>query len=245
MTRSVLLNPVDHALLRVVTTRGRAWGDDAVSALVCPAEFRALQAHYPIVFQRSDEGGVASFQPVVLFGLAEGENLFASEQGWDSHCLPLSVQRQPFMIGRSGPDGESLMLHIDLDSPRLSLDQGEPLFDAHGGQSPYLEHMAQQLLMLHEGLQATPAFVQALLAHELLESFVLDVELNDGSQRRLAGYYTVDEERLAALPGPAEAALHAEGHLEAAYMVLASTGRFRDLIERQNRRLTQPLPFSF
>jgi hypothetical protein len=87
-------------------------------------------------------------------------------------------------------------------------------------------------------VQQLPAFIDALLGHELLESFVLDVTDDDGSTNRLAGYFTIDEERLAALDGRALTALHHAGHLALIYMVLASTAQFPALIERRKRRLT-------
>jgi hypothetical protein len=64
---------------------------------------------------------------------------------------------------------------------------------------------------------------------------VLDVELDDGSEGRLSGYYTVHEERLAALGGQALEQLNRAGFLTPLYMVLASMSRFHDLIERRNR----------
>ncbi len=196
-----------------------------------PGEFRELQAHYRIVFQKSADG--TTFHPVALLGLQEGQNLFLGTQGWDATVLPLAIERGPFYIGQ---DGDELMVHVDMDSPRLSRTQGEPLFLPHGGSTETLEHMNSVLLALHHGLQATPAFVAALLQNDLLESFVLDVDGADGSQGRLAGFYTLHEERLAALQGDALTALHASGHLQDIYMVLASLSNFRTLIERQNLR---------
>ena len=84
---------------------------------------------------------------------------------------------------------------------------------------------------------STPAFVTALREHELLESFVADIELGDGSQHRLIGFYTINEERLQALPGAALEALQRAGHLEAIYMAIASLSNFRDLIARRERRM--------
>jgi SapC len=234
MTRSVLLNNLDHRDLRIVTTRGAAWGDDVMSTLVFPAEFRSVQAHYPIVFQKTADG--TGFQPVALFGFEEGQNLFLGPRGWDAHYVPMAMERQPFLIGRSGDD---LLVNIDLDSPRVSTTQGEPVFLDHGGPTEFLERMNSLLLAIHEGVQESPSLVNALLAHDLLESFVLDFELADGSQHRLAGLYTIDEERLGALGAQALQQLNAAGHLLAIYMVLASASHLRDLIERRNRRLPQ------
>lgn len=230
MARHAQLNNIDHRDLRVITERGAAWGDDVMSALTFPAEFRNLQACYPIVFQKAADG---SFQPVALLGFQTGQNLFLDERGWDALYLPLAIERQPFLIGLS-VEGEPMM-HIDLDHPRVGHDRGEPLFRTHGGTTEFLDRMASTLQALHEGLQAVPGFVDALLRHELLESFVLDITLDDGAQHRLAGFYTINEERLSRLDGEALAVLHVEGHLEAIYMAIASLSRFRDLIERVRR----------
>lgn len=233
MTRPTLLNNNAHAALRIHSGRSAALGDQIMSALAVPDEFRNLQAHYPIVFQKSADG--TQFQPVVLFGLQEGENLFLSADGWDAHTVPMSVERQPFMIGS---DGEQLLVHVDLDSPRIASGaEGEAVFLPHGGQSDYLERVNSLLLALHDGMAQAQQLSAALQALNLLESFVLDVELDDGSQGRLAGYYTINEERLAALPGDLLEGLQREGHLLPIYMTLASLGRFRDLIERRNQRL--------
>jgi len=236
MTQAAVLNNVAHRDLRIVTTRGAAWGDDVMSSVVFPSEFRDLQAHCPIVFQKTAEG--TGFQPIALLGLQEGQNLFLGPRGWDAHVLPLAIERQPFMIGR---DGDERMVHVDLAHPRVVRDPqssvGEPVFLPHGGHTEFLERITSLLAAIDDGVQATPPFVQALLQHELLESFVLDVELVDGSARRLAGLYTINEERLAALDGAALDALHRAGHLQPVFMALASMSNLRDLIDRMNQRL--------
>jgi hypothetical protein len=233
MPRHAQLNNVDHRDLRVVAERGAAWGDDVMSALTFPAEFRDVQSRYPIVFQKAGDG---SLQPVALFGFRPGENLFLDEDGWAAGYVPMSIERQPFLIGMSA-DGTP-MVHIDLDHQRVGHPQGLPLFRAHGGTTEFLDYASALLQTLHDGLRGIPAFVDALLRHELLESFVLDVELEDGQPHRLAGFYTVHEERLAALDGEALAALHRDGHLQAIYMTIASLSHFRDLIDRARQRRT-------
>ena len=229
MPNPVLLNNVQHQDLRVLTQRSAALGDDVMFALTFPAEFRTLQAHYPIVFRKTDDA--TSFEPVALFGFQQGENLFLNAAGWDAPEVPLLVERQPFLIGRQG---EELMVHIDVEHPRVGTDEGEPLFLEHGGITPYLERTNSVLLTIHRGMQTLPGFIGALLEHELLESFVFDIELDDGSQNRLAGFYTIHEERLAALDGAALGRLHGAGYLQAIYMTIASMSQFRALIARKN-----------
>ena len=229
MAQHVLLNNIDHMDLRVDATRGAAFGDDVMFAITFPSEFRNVQAYYPIVFRKTDDG---AFQPIALFGFQEGQNLFLDGNRWNAAYVPLAIERQPFLIGR---DGDALLVHIDLDNPRVSSDRGEALFRDQGGTTAFLERMTSVLLALHDGLQATSAFVQALLQHGLLESFALDVELGDGTLNRLEGFYTVNEEKLGALDGPELKALQRAGFLEPLYMVVASLSRFRDLIDRTSR----------
>lgn len=231
MTRTVLLNNVDHAALRVITQRGAAWGDDVMLAVTFPAEFRSLQAHYPIVLRKTADG--LGFEPVALLGLQPGQNLFLREPEWDAPVVPLAIERLPFFIGR---DGDELLVHVDLDSPRLSTTEGEPVFLPHGGSTEFLQRMTSVLLAIHEGLQGTPAFVAAMLQHELLEPLALDVALSDGTRLPLNGYYTVHEERLRALNGDVLQQLSRAGHLQAAYMALASLSQLRPLVDRLERR---------
>jgi hypothetical protein len=230
MPNHVLLNNIDHRDLRIDPRRDASLGDDVMWTPTFPAEFRNVQAHYPIVFQKSGDG---TLHPIALFGFRQGENLFLDGERWDATYVPLAIERQPFLIGR---DGDALMVHVDLDSPRVRRDHGETLFRDQGGTTDYLDRISSVLRALHEGLDDVPRFVATLLDHDLLESFVLDVELDDGSVNRLAGFYIVNEEKLRALPAPALDALHRAGHLEALFMAVASVSRFRDLIERMNRR---------
>lgn len=235
MTRPALLNNVTHRHVRVHTERSAAWGDARSSCLALPAEFRQLQAHFPIVFQHVE--GDAGFQPVALFGLQEGQNLFLVEQGWDAPVVPMALQRDPFLIGR-GDDG-SLMLHIDLDSPRVVRPEegeaGTALFMPHGGYSDYLDHVVQLMESLHAQVQQLPAFIEALTRHQLLEPFVLDIELPGGAQGRLTGLFTINEERLTALPGVALETLAREGHLLPMFMQIASLAQLTGLVERSHR----------
>ncbi|KRG71482.1 SapC family protein [Pseudoxanthomonas dokdonensis] len=232
MPNSVLLNNIDHKDLRVVTRHGAGLGDAVMSSITFPGEFRSVQTHYPIVFAKQADG---SFQALALFGFEQGQNLFLQGDRWDASYLPMAVERQPFMIGRNG---EALQVHVDIDHPRIRQadGDGEAVFREHGGTSEYLEHINSLLLALHQGLQDSSAFVASLLQHDLLESFVLDVQLDDGSDHRLAGFYTINEEKLAALEAQVLAELHRAGHLQAIYMVMASLSNFRLLIDRMNHR---------
>jgi len=142
------------------------------------------------------------------------------------------------MIGRAQDD--SLQLHIDLDSPRIvKTEEGEvgtALFMPHGGFSEYLDQVVLLMENLHAQAQHLPVFIEALMRHQLLEPFVLDMQMPGGEQARLTGLFTVNEEKLAALPGAALESLAQEGHLLPIYMQIASLAQLSMLAERAARR---------
>ena len=229
MTQHALLSNVEHKNLRVINARGKQYGDDIMYAFTFPAEFRNVQAYYPIVFAKTPDG---TFSPLALFGFHQGQNLFLKDGKWDATYLPLMVERQPFLIGHA-PHGK--VVHIDLDSPRVSQTEGERIFRDHGGNSDFLEHITGVLGTLDQGIEGTAPFIAALIEHNLLESFVLDMQFKDGAQHRFAGFYTIQEERLAKLDAAALGKLHERGYLQPIYMVIASFSNFRGLIERASR----------
>jgi hypothetical protein len=242
MAKHVLLNNVEHKDLRVITRRSAQYGDDMMCALTFPAEFRSVQAHYPIFFRKATDSG--QFQPFAMFGFRDGENLFLDDAGWDATYVPMTVERQPFLIGfQPGPAGAAgerqMVVHVDLASPRISRTEGERVFLEYGGVSEYLQRVNSILGAVHAGIESTPPFVAALIELELLESFALDMRLADGTDHRVAGFYTINEERLAALDGAQLEDLNRKGYLLPVFMVIASLSNIRSLIERKNRRLAR------
>jgi hypothetical protein len=230
MPNIALLNNTQHKLLRVITERGAAYGDAVMSCQTFPAEFRSLQSFYPIVFAPNAEG---AFDAHALFGFERGENLFLGPDGWDAPVIPLNVERLPFLIGKH--DGQVSVL-VDLEHPRVSATQGEPMFLSYGGPSEFAERMTSVLRTLHDGIEAGKPFIAALQQLELIEPFNLDVELDNGEEHRLAGFYTINEDRLRALPGEDLQRLSRAGYLLPIHMVLASQAQFRNLIQRRNRK---------
>lgn len=234
-----MLNNVDHADLRVITERSAELGDDVMYVLTFPFEFRSVQSCYPILFHR-DAGG--NPYPVALFGFQEKENLFLNESGWDAPYVPAMIRRDPFLIGYQGegdmPDADrARVLSIDLDHPRVSTEQGEPLFQPLGGYTPFLEDMADMMESIYHGYLHNKVLMQALEEHELIESVTFDITLQDGSENRLLGFYTIDEDRVQQLPGDVLQKFSEQNILMPLFMVLASTVNIRSLIERKNARL--------
>ncbi len=230
MVRPAPLNNIDHAGLRVRTERRAELGDNVMLAPVYLHEFRRVQAHYPIVFTREGEG--RRLRPIALFGLEHGMNLFLTDDGWDAPYVPIRMRLAPFLVGREG--GGGLSVHIDLDHPRVSEFEGDPLFLVQGGYAPILQEASGTLSEAHSGEQQLHAFTAMLDELGLTEPFTLEIKLADGTQGQLAGFETVAEETLQALDGVTLERLSRSGYLISLFMVTASLAQFTTLIARRN-----------
>jgi hypothetical protein len=215
------------------------WPEDNVWYVpTFPHEFRNIQRCYPIFFTKNPDTG--KLQPVAIFGFKDRENLFLDENGWNAPYIPLGIVRQPFLIGMQeardeGLSGKQVVVSVDMENPRVSTTEGEPVFLEHGGSTEYLEQVTAILKVIHEGFQRSKSFADMLVGMDLVESFVLDVELDSGATHRLSGFYTIKEETLAKLPGEDLAVLNNNGYLEAVYMIIASQSNIPDLVAKKNR----------
>ncbi len=235
--KTVLLNSEQHRDLRVDTRFRREYGDAVMWGQTFSPEFRAVQAHYPILFQKDPNSG--RFFSVALFGLEQGENLFLKDDRWDAGYIPLMMQRVPFSIGTyPGGDGEEprRMMHIDVEHPKVNTETGPRLFEEYGANTDYLDRVSGMLEAIHVWHQHDVAFIDTLVELQLLEPVTMDITLEDGTSGQLMGFYTVQEDRLKALSGEQIARLHELGFLEPIYMTMASMGKMRTLIERKSRK---------
>lgn len=240
MAKHELLNNNDHKDLKIITKRSAALGENVAYVTTFPQEFTSLQAHYPICFRKEPSSG--KLFPVALLGFEEGENLFLQNEHWDAYYIPCMLERMPFSIAKQAVtvDGQKTLqsvVCIDMDSPRVNRSEGQPIFLEFGGNSAYLERVVAMLDAIEAGHHSNDEFIAMLTAMQLIESFTLEVELNNGSKHSLMGYYTINPEKLAELSGEALAQLHSHGYLQAIYMMLASQAQFRHLVELKNKKL--------
>ena len=77
-----------------------------------------------------------------------------------------------------------------------------------------------------------------MLEYDLLESFTLEVNLNNGSKNQLQGFYTIAEQKLHELNGETFDMLNKRGYLQAIFMAVASHSRLRTLVDKKNALCT-------
>lgn len=230
MANPVQLDNVSHKDLKILTTRGAAYGDALGYVPVVVRELRQLAISYPLLLRKKS---TSQFELVALLGFSPYENIFAGADQWRGDTMPLALQRLPFMIGYANDPmgGEPQpVIHIDLDSPRVSYTEGVPVFLPQGGNSPYLEHINSLLAEIMQGLPHTNRFINLLVAEDLLEPVSINIQNPDGSSDELKGFYTINEEVLRSLNAEQLMRLHSQNYLELIYMLIASLGNIAKMV---------------
>lgn len=228
MNKIEALNPQRHKNLRVRADRLADGAGHLVPVVF--SEFRKLCIHYPIVFSKQADTG--QFHCSVLLGLAPGDNVY---KGAIEQCcyLPAHIQRQPFCLGETTDSGD-YALCVDLNHPSIDA-TGEPVFVA-AGKADHLAQAKQALAELMQGQAATKAFVDQLLAMQLLIPLSLEFTGLDGRSTQVRGLYTVDEQKLDELPATDLKRLQTSGYLMAIYLIIASQAQVYALLQRHNLR---------
>jgi hypothetical protein len=113
----------------------------------------------------------------------------------------------------------------------VSHDQGYPLFLEHGGNSPYLEHIAKTLNLIHQGMVVQDVMFEMFSELDLIEPIDIEIDLHNGEKRKLIGNYTINEEKLTALTGDQLEKLNKMGFLHLAYAVVTSLTNIRKLTD--------------
>ena len=84
---------------------------------------------------------------------------------------------------------------MDMDNPRVSTTEGEPVFLPQGGNTRYLERIGAILQGIHQGLAVSKAMFAAFTALELIEPVNVEIKFNAEEQYNLRGLYTISEEK--------------------------------------------------
>jgi hypothetical protein len=230
MTRIVPLSKEAHKSLKVDARAAAAYGDNLRFTHVVAKEFPLLVVHYPILFAKDANTG--EFYCGVMLGFEEGENLFLQEWRDLDYYRPLGLQRMPFYA--NGPD-----VAIDLDHPRVGVEDGVALFTEFGEPSRYLQRIIWAFQDLSNGITITRSFITALLQLKLIEPLSLEAEFDDGTTRNCAGLYGVNQEALSALPDQVVVDLFRLGYLRLIHFMIASLKQFPVLARKKNGRILQ------
>ncbi|WP_395341105.1 SapC family protein [Ningiella sp. W23] len=241
MPNHQLLNNIDHKHTKVIVENHEKYGDKISVIQTFPSEFIHIQKEYPILFQKTEDQ--SKFQAIAMLGLVEDENLFLeNDHGWRANYIPAMIAKGPFLIGfqdqsATGGSDRAPVIHIDMDNPRVNDSEGMPVFSETGGITSYVSHINDILMGILDGVGAADAMFAAFEQYELLEEFTIEFSLNNGEKYKVAGNYTISEEKLQQLSPDALKALQEKGYLMGAYLVMASLTNIQRLVNLKNARV--------
>lgn len=213
---------LDRQNLRYDFVRG------AVSTSISAAELAAACGEFPCVMARS---GPARWSLLAITGLEAGKNLFVGPQGeWLGSHLPSTLATWPFrLVPQAAEPGRFL---VAVHTPVLSADQGEPLFDASGNESPWLQEQLRLLSSVDASMNETSRQIELLEKAGVLQERTFQAVLADGRDVELNGFWAVDELKLGQLDAATVHELHTSGALVLATLHLLSLRRLRALVSR-------------
>lgn len=223
------VTPDRHRDVSIKTGQSYGFARNVNSVPVTAVEFAQAAAEYPIVFAGTEH----SIMPAVILGVKQTENLYVDDAGnWNGKYVPAFVRRYPFVFS-SDASGRTFILNIDESFEGISREgRGERLFDSDGQQTRYLKEVLGFLQDYQSRFQRTKQYCDRLKSLGLLQPMQAQFNLNSGERHSLAGFMTVDREKLKAIDAADLQALFGNDELECTYLHLHSLRHFANMLER-------------
>jgi hypothetical protein len=242
MAISILTND-QHRSITVDTRARPEYGDMVNRAVALSAEFNELHREYPLLLRKTEDA--PGFVAHAILGFEKDENLFVEGDRWTSTFIPATLARGPFSLGyiraedgANTPAGMKAEMRVMIDEqhPRLRAD-GQPVFLPLGGESPYLDGIKRILQTVDAGLRIDRLLYRELVAMDLLEEVKIEISVFAELRYDFSGYYTINQEKLAALNAEQLLRLHRLGLLGPVYFLISSLGNFQRLVNLKIARL--------
>ncbi len=227
-TRPELLNRELFRAKRIAPIKDYAFSNKANSLYLAGVEFTDACKEYPIVFTSMGGGKVV---PVAMLGLRDGENLFVDEgASWAGKYIPAFVRRYPFVLAEL--PGQQMGVCIDTAYAGFNDKEGEPLFDADGTNTAFLQNALDFLNRYQIEHMRTDRFCARLVELDLLVEMNAKAELVDGSSYLVNGLQVVDERKLLEITDSQAVEFFRSGELSWLYAHLMSLSNLNGLIDR-------------
>jgi hypothetical protein len=228
-----------HGKGAIEAGKGYGYARKINSVPLTAVEFPLAAAEYAIVFAQS--GG--EVVPVVILGARVGENLYVKDdESWSARYIPAFVRRYPFVFAAKD-DGKTFTLCVDEAFQGLNYQgRGQPLFDAEGKQTPYVDNVLRFLQEYTAQFARTQAFCKKLAELKLLEPMQAQFTLQNGQKVSLTGFHAVDRKRLKELPPETLAQLASTDELELVYLHLQSLRNFVSVKDKLVLSLPEAAP---
>lgn len=224
------LNKTAHAKTKIKAQKNFLHASSQHLAPVVVHEFARASAEFPVVFVKNSDSD--TFQPVALFGVKPGENLYTATENWEGIYAPAAVTNFPLSLVPETKDSDKFMVVIATDNVVVNEDEGVALFEDNGEESEYLANRKEALSKYFEHAHITQAFTQELAAKDLLVQ--QNLELSIGSEKiQINGLYLVDEKKLNELSDEDFSVLRKRGFLAPIYAQLNSMHQLHRLVKKK------------
>lgn len=223
----VALNNKEHQNIRIKDMNNfEEFSSDHIAPLMVQ-EFIQASASFPIIFTKDPKS--MQFKAVALFGLTPETNQFVVEGKWTARYLPMVLRGQPFIAREN--EQQSIMIGFNSNSRLVNTTEGHRLFNENSEQTDYLKQQVAFMGKIAEYHHITSLFIKHLTDNELLQQKVLTIKGTNGKDHNIQGIYTIDEERLKALPDDKLVMFAKQGLFGPIYAHLSSLGQVDLLIK--------------
>lgn len=174
MASLVAVDNKKHLNTKVDLTKVEHHGANLSLIPVVLAEFIHLAVQYPIVLTKNGDTGQFVFS--AMLGFEENENLFWQQAQWQGLYVPLQIRRQPFFVETSDEKHHNeLTVCLNTNSPAVSEEIGQALFDEKGDESSYFKTVKANLTQLLLGEKENKVLIATLTSMALIKPMSLDI----------------------------------------------------------------------
>ncbi len=227
--RAVPVSSERHRDWSVQSGKNFSFSREVNSVPLLAAEFTAAATDCTIVFAGDEQ----TVFPTVILGMGANRNDHVDADGkWTAGYIPAFLRRYPFVFARSS-DGRTFTLCIDEEYDGFNKEgRGERLFDAEGNRTQYLESMLTFTREYQSLFERSQQFCRRLKEHDLLQQAQANFSLPDGGRAQLGGFYTINRDKLKALPAEVLAEMAKTDELELCYVHLQSLNNLTPMARR-------------
>jgi hypothetical protein len=195
-------------------------------------EFSPVARDYPIVFTSGDKG--ASYAPVAVLGLTQGENLYFRDGAWAKGVyIPAYARRFPFCMAKVRlNEVEQQNRLICVEKSHMD-DAGELMFDDKGAPLQKWKDIEKLLTEYEVDLERSREMCSILSDYGLLEPFAAQAKFAKGGAAQLTGMHRAAENKIEHLNASQIKNLAKKGVLSRVYAHLLSLDNFSRLLDRK------------
>jgi len=196
-------------------------------------EFVQCARSYPIVFSSFNDS--EEYVPMVVTGLAKGENRFVDEQGnWEPGVyVPAYIRRYPFCVVEIQAESDSTPQQLVCVDESALVESDTSFFEVDGEPTEGWQQFQNFMTEYESSRVATQAFTSKLAEHDLLEVFEAKAMHVSGQEYHMINMYRVNEKKLKKLTAKVLREFMSKNYMYFIYAHLMSLDNFQLLLDRE------------